>query len=72
MDPSEVNMHAGISNVDSGGSITAMRSAMYYPHITIQSENIIRTALLLWDQVHVIVPYSGFVPHYEKRPPEGI
>src|SRR6058998_711562 len=44
-----------------------MRSALYYPHIRIRSENLIRTSLLLWDRVHVIVPWSSFRPTYEER-----
>lgn len=37
-----------------------MRSALYYPYTSIQSERLIRTSLLLWDKVHIIVPYEGF------------
>ena len=28
-----------------------MRSALYYPHIAVENENIVKTALLLWDQL---------------------
>jgi hypothetical protein len=41
-----------------------MRSALYYPHTEIQSEDLMRTALLLWDEIHAIVPWPGYRPHY--------
>jgi len=44
-----------------------MRSALYYPHTHIQSEALLRTALLLWDNVAIVAPYPGFVPEYEER-----
>lgn len=44
-----------------------MRSALYYPHTHIQSEALLRTALLLWDNVAVVAPYPSFVPDYEDR-----
>src|SRR4051794_35147952 len=36
-----------------------MRSAIYYPHTQFQSEEILKTSLLLWDRVHFLVPYGG-------------
>jgi len=41
-----------------------MRSALYYPHTEIQSEGLLKTALLLWDQVYVIAPWENFIPNY--------
>jgi hypothetical protein len=43
-----------------------MRSAVYYPHTAVNSEDIIKTALLLWDHLEFIVPYSGFEPDYRN------
>jgi hypothetical protein len=44
-----------------------MRSALYYPHTTIQNERILKRALLLWDSVEFIVPWEGFRPHYGRK-----
>lgn len=45
-----------------------MRSALYYPHTTVHSEDIIKTSLLLWDHLEFIVPYRGFPPpRYRNR-----
>ena len=44
-----------------------MRSALYYPHTSIRSENLIRTSLLLWDQVHVMVPWDDFRPDFDDE-----
>ena len=41
-----------------------MQTAIYYPHTTPASSQILRTALLLWDEVEFIVPWEGFVPHH--------
>jgi hypothetical protein len=43
-----------------------MRSALYYPN-TALDENLLKTSLLLWDEVHVIVPWPEFEPYYESR-----
>lgn len=47
-----------------------MYSALYYPHTKIRSEEILKTALLLWDEIHTIVPWE----HYsiEAGPPEEL
>jgi hypothetical protein len=45
---------------------TAMRSALYYPN-TEMSEALLKTSLLLWDEVHVIVPWAEFQPRYDSR-----
>jgi hypothetical protein len=37
-----------------------MLSAIYYPHTKIQNESLLKTALLLWDEIHVIVPWEGY------------
>lgn len=44
-----------------------MRSAIYYPHTTPVSSDILRTALLLWDELEFIVPWEGFVPDHSDR-----
>lgn len=44
-----------------------MRAALYYPHTEIQSEGLIRSALLTWDRLEYIVPYRGFTPNYRNR-----
>lgn len=44
-----------------------MRSALYYPHTSIDDQAIIKTALLLWDRLEFIVPWSGFQPQYRNR-----
>lgn len=41
-----------------------MRSALYYPHTEIHTERLLKTSLLLWDRVHVIVPYESYLSHY--------
>ena len=42
-----------------------MRSALYYPHTKVQSEQLLKTALLLWDNLYVIVPWVGYQPLYD-------
>jgi hypothetical protein len=37
-----------------------MRSAIYYPNIDITSEYTLRAALLMWDELKVIVPWRDF------------
>ena len=48
-----------------------MRSALYYPHTEIRSVPLLKTAMLLWDHVEFIVPYSGYRPHYKDRGMNG-
>lgn len=43
-----------------------MRSALYYPNTELD-ESLLKSSLLLWDEVHVIVPWPGFEPSYESR-----
>jgi hypothetical protein len=45
-----------------------MRSALYYPHTHIRSENLLKTSLLMWDQLEFIVPSVGYKPHYHNKP----
>jgi hypothetical protein len=44
-----------------------MRSALYYPHTEIRNENLLKSALFLWDKVHVIVPWPQYTPRYEAK-----
>lgn len=41
-----------------------MRSALYYPNTSLD-EKLLKTSLLLWDEVHVIVPWPAFEPEYD-------
>src|SRR5713101_2612651 len=45
-----------------------MRRALYYPHTEIpetrEGERILKRALLLWDKLEYIAPYSDFRPYY--------
>lgn len=43
-----------------------MRTALYFPHTEVRSEQILRTALMTWDKLEFIVPYHGFRPHYDN------
>jgi hypothetical protein len=45
-----------------------MRSAYYYPHTEIRNEAVMKTALLLWDEIHVISPWDRFRPHQKGHP----
>jgi hypothetical protein len=47
--------------------LSRVRSALYYPFTSIQSEELIRTSLLLWDRVHIMVPWEGFGQRYSDR-----
>jgi hypothetical protein len=42
-----------------------MRSALYYPHTTVDNTNLVKSALLLWDHLESIVPWSDFKHKYE-------
>lgn len=44
-----------------------MQTAIYYPHTRPAGSDILRTALLLWDEVEFIVPWEGFVPEGVDR-----
>lgn len=41
-----------------------MYSALYYPHSTVKSQSLLKTALLMWDELHVIVPWDNFAFSY--------
>ena len=43
-----------------------MRSAVYYPLTTVDNEHLIKSALLMWDKLEFIVPWSGFRPNYSN------
>src|SRR5712671_6863127 len=43
-----------------------MRSALYYPHTSIDNIDLMKTALLLWDQLEFIVPWKPFAPEYAE------
>jgi hypothetical protein len=42
-----------------------MRAALYYPHTSIESVELVKTALLLWDRLEYIVPWQGFRAEYD-------
>ncbi len=44
-----------------------MRSALYYPHTEIRSKRLLKTSMLLWDNLHFIVPYSNYLPSYSNK-----
>lgn len=44
-----------------------MRAAVYYPHTTIRNEELLKSALLMWDRVEFISPWPGFRPSYPSR-----
>ena len=44
-----------------------MYSALYYPHATIDSEPMLKTALLLWDRIEYITPWDGFKPDLRNK-----
>lgn len=41
-----------------------MRSALYYPHTSVASTDLVKTALLLWDKLEYIVPRADFDQRY--------
>lgn len=43
-----------------------MRSAIYYPHTRMRSEALLKSSLLLWDQVEFIAPEVTFAPAHES------
>jgi hypothetical protein len=57
--------HAGGSSAFIGGQLEdeggiTVYSALYYPHTNVQSTSLLKTALLMWDELHIIVPEEGF------------
>ncbi|AQS85841.1 hypothetical protein A0U92_14870 [Acetobacter aceti] len=41
-----------------------MRSAIYYPSTQVRSRKIMHSSLLLWDQLHTIVPMPTYATDY--------
>jgi hypothetical protein len=41
-----------------------MRSAVYYPRTEVHSRPLMQSSLLLWDELHTIVPEHGYQPEY--------
>ncbi|TNC46255.1 hypothetical protein FHG66_19120 [Rubellimicrobium rubrum] len=44
-----------------------MRSAIYYPRTQVHSRPLMQSSLLLWDQLHTIVPDERYSPDYHGR-----
>jgi hypothetical protein len=44
-----------------------MRSALYYPHTKIRSEELLKSSLLLWDEVRFITPWHQFGVEYGDK-----
>lgn len=44
-----------------------VRSALYYPHTEVREPELMKAALLLWDRLEYIQPFSGYAPHYQSR-----
>lgn len=44
-----------------------MRSAVYYPSTQVRSRQVMHSSLLLWDQLHTIVPEPVYTPEYGDR-----
>jgi hypothetical protein len=44
-----------------------MRSALYFPHTRVSDVGLIKTALLLWDNLEYIVPWRDFRVQYSNR-----
>src|SRR5215813_11550068 len=43
-----------------------MRSALYYPHTSVESVDLVKSALLLWDRLEFIVPWENFKAQYDN------
>ena len=48
-----------------------MLSALYFPHTEIADVALMKTSLLLWDEVIVIAPFPGYEPRYDRNDPIG-
>ena len=44
-----------------------MRSALYYPHTELENVGLLKTALLLWDQLEFIVPDASYGFAYNHK-----
>jgi hypothetical protein len=40
--------------------VSAKLAALYYPHISIESEGLLKNSLFLWDQIELICPFETF------------
>jgi len=58
MPQSDISLFSRMGSIDQGRG--NMRSALYYPHTSIRNEQLVKTALLLWDRLEYIVPWSHF------------
>src|SRR6266446_592029 len=47
---------------------TPLLTALYYPHSRIASERLVKSALLLWDQLEWLVPQPGFTVDTQLPP----
>jgi hypothetical protein len=47
--------------------VAAKLAALYYPHIAIENEGLLKNALFLWDQVELICPFEAF-PYHPQDP----
>lgn len=43
-----------------------MQNALYFPHIHVQTDRLMKSALLLWDQVENITPWGGYGISYRE------
>jgi hypothetical protein len=44
-----------------------IRTALYYPHTTVDDEELLKSALLTWDKLEFIVPSEKFSPSYRNK-----
>lgn len=44
-----------------------LRSALYYPHTDLENDDLLKTALLLWDKVELIVPHREYRHEFPSR-----
>src|SRR5579864_3627015 len=43
-----------------------MQNALYFPHIHVRTDRLMKTALLLWDQVEFITPWDNYQISYRE------
>lgn len=41
-----------------------MQNALYFPHVHVRSDRLLKSALLLWDQLEFITPWENYVASY--------
>jgi hypothetical protein len=44
--------------------VAHMQNALYFPHIHVRTDRVMKTALLLWDQVEIITPWLNYEISY--------